>query len=181
MKIPLTYGALIAIVNTVVTMVLFFLGYHSDAAKLASLGIAPSLIYFVVLVVGMVLAVRAKRAEVPAGQAFSYGSAVGTDILAGVISGILGSLFYFLYLQMINPAFIDVQLQMQSDKLTAKGLNAQQIEQATKMASFFMKPVIQFVFSLVFSVILSAVVGLIVAAFFRREANPRLAVTPAAS
>jgi hypothetical protein len=179
MKIPLTYGVLIAIVNTIVTLVLFFLGYHSDAGKLASLGMAPSIIYFVVLIVGMALAVRARRAEVPEDQAFGYGSALGTAILAGVVSAVFGTLFYFLYLELINPAFVGVQLDMQTAKLAAKGLNAQQIEGARKMTSFFMKPPIQCVFALVMSAILSVVIGLIVAIFFRRPANPRAAAANA--
>jgi len=172
MKTPLAYGALIAIVNTIVTMVLFFLGYHSDAAKLASLGAIPSVVPLVVLIVGMALAVRARRAEIPEDQPFSYGSAVGTAILTGIISAVIGAVIYFVYLEVINPGFIDVQLQMQADKLAAKGLNAQQIEGARKFTSFILRPGIQFVFIIVMSTILSAVLGLIVAIFFRREAKP---------
>ena len=180
MKIPLTYGVLIAIVNTIVTLVLFFLGYHSAAGKLASLGIIPSVIYFVVLIVGMALAVRARRAEVPEDQPFTYGSALGTAILAGVVSAVLGSLFYFLYLTLLNPEFVTVQMDMQSATLAAKGWNAQQIEGAIKMASFFLRPAIQCVFATIFSAILSVVLGLIIAAFFRRDANLRATAVPPA-
>ncbi len=172
MKVPFMYGALIAIFNAILILVLFFLGYHNDAAKLASLGVIPSIISVIISIVGIALAVRAKRAELPASEKFSYGSAFVTALLTGIIAGLLGAVFYLLYVQLINPELMAVQMQMQSDKLAAKGLSSQQIEQANKIAGFFLKPVIQFLFAAVFSCIFAAITALIVAAFFRRDAAP---------
>jgi len=178
MKIPLTYGALIAIVNTILSLALFFLGYHSDAAKLESLGIAPNILPLVVMIAGMALSVRARRAETPPGEAFSYGKAFATALLTGVISGVVGAILYFGYLAFINPDFISVQSQMQYDKLAAQGKTAQQIEAIQKMAGFFLKPVIQTIFIMIMSAILSVILGLIVAIFFRREAKAPMMATP---
>jgi len=72
MKSYLTYGAFIAIGNAVVTLVLFLTGFHSEAEKLQTAGYVSGLAGLAIGITLLIIGVRAKRAETPITEEFSY-------------------------------------------------------------------------------------------------------------
>ena len=177
MKIPLTYGAFTAIASCLVTLLLFFLGYHSDATKLASIQTPAVIVTIGINLAGIILGMRARRAQVPPNESFSYGRALGTGVLIGVFAALFGGVFNLLYSTVINPDFSDVMMQLQTAKLEAKGMSSDQIEKASGMMRMLFKPAIQFVFIVIGGAFWALVISLIAAAFIKRP--DRTDVVPA--
>lgn len=75
----------------------------------------------------------------------------------------------FLYFGVINPHFIEVIMQSQADKLEARGLSADKIEQIQKVSAPFMKLPMQMVFAFFGSMLFGTIISLISAAFLKRD------------
>ena len=155
MKTYLTYGFAMALGGALISFAMFFLGLHDSPSKLdlaqwiqMGCGIALG-------VTCIVLGTKARRAEVPAGAAFGYGSALVTT---------------YVYLAIINPGYGDVVLQAQAEKLEGKGLKSEQIEQIQKMSAIMMKPGVMTAFSFIAGLFFGTVISLISAAFLKRPA-----------
>jgi hypothetical protein len=89
-------------------------------------------------------------------------------MLVVAVSTFLTAIFNYVYAAFINPAFIDVMLQDQMDKLQAKGMGGAQLEQAEKITRFMMSPGMQAVFTLLGGLFIGFLLSLIVAAFLKR-------------
>jgi uncharacterized protein DUF4199 len=171
MKIPLTYGGLIALASAVVFLVLFFLGFHSDPAKIQMAGIIAGSLSLVISTTGITLGTRARRSEISPGEGFSYGRAFGTGLSIGAIAAFFSSIFQVIYVTLINPSYTDVMSQQQAMAMEAKGVPPEQIEKIQKFSHIFTHPAVQFIFALFFGILFAVVIALIVAAFLKRSAN----------
>ncbi len=168
MKTPLTYGAYTAIASALLTLGLFFSGYHSDPAKMQSVQWVGSLLGFAIPIVGIVMGMRARRAEYPAHQPFTYARALGAGILVALFAGLFAASFHLLYITVINPDFMVVTKELQVQAMEKQGLSSDQIDQAMKMTGMFMHPAVQFIFSILFLSIFGTIVSLIAAIFVKR-------------
>lgn len=172
MKTYLTYGLFIALGITLISLILFFLGYHSDAAKLGTaqaIGMVGALAVSIVLTV---LGVKARRAEIPLTEPFGYGRALGAGVMITLFAVLFGAVTNYLYTHVINPGFSDVMVQAQIEKWEAKGMSAAQIEGAEAMMRKMMHPAIQALFGVVFGMLFGTIISLIAAAFLKRPALP---------
>jgi Protein of unknown function (DUF4199) len=175
MKIPLTYGALMAVASSLVTLLLFFLGYHSDAAKMQSIQPVQLIVVLAISFAGITMGMRARRAQIPPHEPFSYGRALGTGVLIGLCAALFGAAFNMLYATVINSGFNDVMMQMQTDKLEAKGMSSDQIEKASGMMKMMFNPIIQFIFALIIGTFSAFIISLIAAAFVKRPDRASIA------
>src|SRR5579862_5989638 len=140
MKTPALFGFISALAGAVLTLILYFAGFHSDATKMAiaqSIGTWVGLLIFVVC---QVLAVRGRRAEWPATQPFGYGSALWAATQMAFVAAILSSAFSFCYMKFINPGFAEVALQAQMDKAQAKGISGPALDRMESATRTFLQP-----------------------------------------
>lgn len=170
MKTYLTYGFAMALAGALVTLVLFFLGFHSDPAKVQTGNWISTPLLIIITVVCLVLGTKARRAEVPATEEFGYGRALGSGVMIVLFSALFGIVTTLLYATVINPGFADVLVQAQAAQMEAKGIGSAQIEQMEKGMRFMMKPPMMAVFGFVSTMFWGAVVALITSAFLRRPA-----------
>lgn len=171
MKTCSLYGFILAVSTAVLTLILYFLGLHSDPAKLGMAKWIGGLAGLAISITVTVLGVKARRAEVPDSEEFGYGRALGAGVLISLVASVLGSIFTYAYVAFINTGYTEVLLQDQMDKLQAKGMSGTQLDQAEKVTRMFMTPVAMTVMGLIFGVIFGVVVSLIVAAFLKRAAR----------
>ncbi len=118
----------------------------------------------------MVLAINEHKATEGKGW-ITFGKAFSTAFKVGLIGGIIGVAFYYVYITAIDPAFIDFQKQMQMDKMAERGMDEATIEQGMKQAAFFMTPWMQVIFGMIFWLFISALLSLVVAAV-KKHPNP---------
>lgn len=170
MKTYLTYGFAMALGGALFTLVLFFLGFHSDPAKLQTGQWISIPVLILITVVCLVLGLKARLADVPVTEDFGYGRALGNAVMIVLFAAIIGIATNLLYFMVINPGFVDVAVQAQIDKLEAKGMSGTQIEQAEKGIRWMMKPPILACFGFISGMFWGTLIALITAAFFRRPA-----------
>ena len=177
MKTCSLYGFISALASAILGLVLFFAGYHSDPAKLSvaqSIGTWLGLLIFVVC---LVLAIKTRRAETPLSEPFGYGSALWAGTLMTFVSALLSAIFNFFYLKFINPGFAEIVMQVQDEKLQAKGISGPALERAENITRMMLNPPVASVFNLFFLFIIGFLIALVVAAFITR---PEPAAAPAA-
>jgi hypothetical protein len=121
-------------------------------------------------IVFMIMAINEYKATVGGGW-ITFGKAFGQAFRVGLIGGLVGIAFYYIYITAIDPAFIDFQKQMQMDQMAERGMSDELIEKSMKQAAFFMQPWMQVIFGLIFSLLISSVLSLIIAAF-KKHPNP---------
>lgn len=160
------------------TVVLYLAGLHSDPAKLTLAQVIATVGGLGINIAGLVLGIRARRAEVPMNEEFGYGRAFGAGFMITLVSSVLGALTWLLYVGLINPEFTDVIVQAQVQQLEAKGLNAAQIEAAEKMIRTMSHPAINAVFAFFGGLFFGAVISLVAAAFLKRPAAEEFAPPP---
>jgi hypothetical protein len=171
MKTYLTYGFAMAVGGMLLTLVLFFLGFHSSADKLS----AANWLGFIggcgIGIACIVLGTKVRRAEVPATEEFGYGRALGTGVMITLFAALFGIVTTYLYFQLINPGFLDLTVQARLDEMEAKGVSGAALEQAEKMVRMMMKPAIMAAFGFVGGMINGPIISLITAAFLKRTVS----------
>jgi len=170
MKTCSLYGFISALAGALLGLALYFLGYHSDPAKLAAAQWIGGLGGLAIAVVCTALGVKARRAEVPEAEGFGYGRALGAGVQVGLVWSFLSAVFNYAYLAFINPGFSEIMLQDKLDKLQAKGVSGAQLEQAEKITRFMLNPIPAAIAGLIYLFILGFIIALIVAAFLKRPA-----------
>jgi hypothetical protein len=171
MKIPLTYGAAMAIAGALLTLILFFAGFHDTAEKMQS-GFAQTIAIIGPLgiaVACLALAMRDKRANTPADMPWGYGSAFGTGVMTGLFSALFGAVFAYVYFAVLNPDMADVVYQMQVSKMEAKGMPSDRIDAAEQIMRKMLSPIMMTTFQTFFGFLWTVVLSLIIAIFYKRR------------
>lgn len=171
MKTPLTYGFLMAIAGAVLAISLYLLGYHSDASKFGTgqmLGMVGGLAIGIACIT---LGIKARRAEVPASESYSYGRALKAGMMIALFASLLGIVTNFAYAKFINPGISDVIVQAEIAKLEAKGLSGAQLEGAEKVIRAMTGPVAYTVMGCLGGLLFGTVISLVAAAFLKRPAT----------
>lgn len=175
MKTYLVYGFGITLANAVLTLGLYFAGYHSDPAKIGSAQWIISAGSFLITVTGIVLGTKARRAEWPAHENFSYGSALGAGVMIVLFTALFSMVTNYIYFALINPGLTDLMVQSQVAKFEAKGMSSAQIEQVEKGIRAFSRPPIQAALGFIGGMIFGTVISLITSAFLQRQARDQFA------
>jgi hypothetical protein len=170
MKPYLSYGSFIAVGNAVVTLVLYLAGFHSDPDKLQTANIVSGVAGLAIVISLLIIGVRAKRAQTPVTEEFSFGKALGAAVLISLFASLFSTVFQFVYASFINPNFAEVTIQAQISAMQAKGIPSDAIEKAEGMMRLMTKPAMQAGFSFVGGMFSNVIISLIAAAFLKRRA-----------
>lgn len=179
MKPSVTYGFLIALAGLVLSLLMFFTGFHTDVEKFQS-GLAKAIgmvLPLVIGIAGLALAMRETRSQ-RTPENWSYGSAFGTGVMTALFAALFSAVTTYTYVAIINPNFSDLVYQAQVAAMEAKNVPAEQIERAEPMMRKWMSPVMMTAFGTVMGLIWSVILSLIVAIFFRKPAAAPLAEPP---
>ncbi len=179
MKTYLTYGFALTLSSAVLTLILYFLGFHSDPAKLGIAQWISSGGLLIISVVCLSLGMKARRAAVPATEEFGYGNALFVGFMISLYAAFMCIVTNYLYFNVINPGFVDIIVQGQLDKMEANGMSGAQLEQAEKGIRMFMKPVFSACFVFLSVLFWGTLISLVTAIFFKRPASEEAMVTGA--
>jgi hypothetical protein len=168
MKTSSLYGVAIAVADALLVLVLFFLGFHSDQAKLPAAQLIGGIGALAIGVTFTVLGIKARRAEVPESEPFGYGRALWAGVQVSFVACLLSAIFNYAYFAFINPGLSDIIVQAQLDKMAARGMGDAQIERATQFVRFMWSPGMYAVQTLVGGFIFAFIISLIIAAFLTR-------------
>jgi hypothetical protein len=168
MKTCIIYGLALAIGLALLSLLFFFLGFHSDVSKFLSTQWISTVASLAVTIACIAFGMKARRDQIDGGESFTYGRALGTGVLIALFATLFGSVSYFLYTNVVNPEFRDVLVQAQLTKLEASGTGGAQLEKAEKMIRVFMHPALQAAMGILMGLFWGTVISLIAAAFLKR-------------
>lgn len=173
MKIPFTYGGLMALVGIIASLVTYLLGYHNDSTKFETGNHIGQAVGLVSTVLFLVLAMRAARSA-SSDQSLSYGRGVGIGALTSTVSGAISAVYMLIYGLVINPEFHDLILENTLSKMPAE-----QADAAAGMMKFFTGPIWMSIMVLIMSPIIGTLISLIIAIFIKRAPQtPAVGATP---
>jgi hypothetical protein len=99
----------------------------------------------------------------------SYGQGVGIGFWLSMVSGVISSVFMFIYLKFID----DTMLQKIKDKaiydMEERGMTDEQIDQAMGFTSMFMSPGAMLVFGILGAIFMGLIISLIVTIFTQKK------------
>ena len=101
----------------------------------------------------------------------SYGQGVGIAFWIGLVSGVISSIFTYLYIKFIDTAFLELIKERQIEAMQQKGMSDEQIDQAMNVAAMFTTPEAMFIMMLIGSIIATVIIGVIVTIFTQKK-NP---------
>lgn len=153
-SVAMKWGVINGLLAIVLLMIIDFAGLIGNQAV--------GWIGYVVFLVLLILAHKQFKSE---GDGYmSYGQGLGIGTLASVISGIISSAFFYIYVSFINSGFIDIIKDQQIMTMEEQGMSDAEIEQAMGFSESFMSPVAMTIFSLLGAVFIGFIISLIVSA-----------------
>ena len=176
MKSHLLHGLLLALAGFLLALVLFITGLGTDQAKF-ELGQRIAFLASLVLATGFIVSgVKTARDAAPADRGFTYGQAAGAGVLIQMFASLFGLVTSYLYFAVVNPGFSDLLVQLQLDKLQARGISGDKLDRAEHMLRLFTSPLGLTLSGLFSSFVTGAILALVIAGFFKRRpeesANP---------
>ena len=158
-KIALNYGTFLALGTIVVSVIVYVLGMHMEQPWW------QSVLNFAIMTTAIVYGFKAYKKE---GDGFlTLGEAIKTGLAISLVAGIIGSLFTYLFVTIIEPDFIVQMLEVTREKMITDNpqMTEDQLEMAMNMTEKFMSPMMMTAFGLIaslfFGFIISLITGLI--------------------
>jgi hypothetical protein len=159
-SIGLRYGLLTGVVSIIISFLLNVTQLEQSPAKWLTL---------VVLIVGIILAQKAFR---QANEGYmSYGQGLGVGMVLAAVSSVLGAIFSYIYVTLIDPEMPTRILEkVRADSEARGNMSDAQIEQAMRWTAMFVQGPALAGIALVSGVLMGLIVSLITAAVLK---NPK--------
>ena len=158
-KIALPYGLILALGTIILSVMVYVMGYTYEQPWW------QSLLNFIIMTLVIIYGLKAfKKAN---GGFLSLGESLKTGLAISLVSGLIGSIFTYLFVTVIEPDFAVNMLEATETKMIEQNPNmsSEQMEMALSMTEGMMKPwimvAIGIIATLFFGFIISLVVGLI--------------------
>lgn len=158
-RVALKWGLIVGIVLIVYSLIL----YLTDSAgeTLPGLGI------YVVIIAGLILAMRDFR--LLNNGFMSYGQGLTVGVVTSAISGLLSSIFSYFYTTFIDTGVMERMMDKTREKLEEAGISDDQIDTQMEMMEKMQNPLFTMGMGLLGSIVLGLIFSLIIAAFLRNE------------
>lgn len=158
-RIALKYGVITGVASIVYNVILIITEKNQNQA-LSALGL-------IIMVAGMVYAMREFKTE--NNGYMSYGQGLGIGTLIAAISGLLGATFMMFYTQFIDTNFMQKTLDTAREDMERRGMSDAQIDAGMQFSEKMISPGIMFATGVFFSIFIGFIIALIVAAIMRRN------------
>ncbi|MBP6054257.1 MAG: DUF4199 domain-containing protein [Cytophagaceae bacterium] len=159
------WGIIGGLLSFLVSVVTQYSGLAEDFSE--TLGWVSFLVTFVINVTVLFLALKEVRAQ--QGGFLTYGEGLGSSTLLGGLWGIVAGGFNYIYINFIDDAVIQKQMDLARQRLEDQGLSESQIQDAEKITNMMLGPGIQFITIVFFTVLFMFFLGLIVSGIMKRE------------
>ncbi|MBZ0328305.1 MAG: DUF4199 domain-containing protein [Altibacter sp.] len=158
-KIALNYGLILALSSIVLSVIVYVMGMHMEQPWW------QSVLSFLIMTTVIVYGLKAFKKE---GDGFlTLGDAIKTGLAISLVAGIVGSIFTYLFVTVIEPDFVVQMLEVTREKMITDNpqMTEEQLEVAMNMTEKFMSPMMMTAFGLIaslfFGFIISLIAGLI--------------------
>ena len=108
------------------------------------------------------------------GGYLSFGEGFKAGFLYAIFSGIVLTIFTYLYFTVLSPEMIDKILASAQAQMEAKNMSQEQIEQGMSFTRKIVNPIVLTISAAFSSVVMGAIIALIGAAIFKKDRPPVL-------
>ena len=163
-KAGLTYGAILGLITIIYTILL----YVMDQSFNKTLGYVNSLFIIVMVYYGA----KSYRDNYLNGY-ITYGRALGISMIIVLVSGVIGTIYFFIHTNIIDTEYLTKSLQYAEEELIKKGtMSDDQIEMAISMQKKMMTPAIMALIGLVGSAFWGFIISLVTSIFVKKQGDP---------
>ncbi len=158
-KIAINYGLLLSLAIIALSIVVYAMGLSAEQP------VWQSLLNFAFTATAIWMGIKAYKNE--NGGFLSIGDALKTGLAISLIAGIVGSIFTYIFVTLIEPEFVANLLEVTREKMVTENPNMTQDQMDTamgiteKMMSPFVLTALGLIASLFFGFIISLIEGLI--------------------
>jgi len=160
-KSALEYGLILSLIGIGIMLIAHYSGIDMNGTMWKS----TNWVISAIMVAWMLWHFREKKN----GGFLRYGQGVGLSTLTGLISGIIGGIFFFIFVKYLAPEFIENIENKAISDMQAQGLSDDQISQSMQYARMFMSPGAMVVYAILGAVVSYLILGLIFSAIFKRD------------
>ncbi|MBC6989208.1 MULTISPECIES: DUF4199 domain-containing protein [Hymenobacter] len=154
------YGLLTGLVSVIYSFILFVTKQEGNTAL--------GLVALAIWIGGLVLAHKFYKDN--NGGFMSYGQGLGIGTLMSLVSGILGGIFRYVYLEFIDPSAMQRGIDVAREKMAQAGnMTDEQIEQAVNTSQKFSTGPLGLVFAIVGAVVIGFILSLIISAITKHN------------
>jgi len=155
-------GIILGVALIIFSLILYVVGINPVEKKIWGL---PSIL---ILIAGIVYGTLKYRNDTLGGS-ISYGQALGTGVLIALFAGVLNSIYSYVFMTIIDPAFIDQIKMIAEEGMIEKGMSDDQIERTMEVAGWAYSPWYLTVMGVVGNVFYGFIISLISSAFIKKE------------
>jgi heme A synthase len=152
------------VITGIIMIVYSLLMYITEAKALQS---ASFLFSLIALIIGIYLTHKAFKDENAGFMTYSQGLGLGSAL--GIVSGVLGGIFTFIYLSFVDTGYMARQMDVARIQLEERGHSDAQIDQAMSVTEMLSSPGILIVISILGSLFMAFILSLIVSAFTKHN------------
>jgi hypothetical protein len=157
----LTYGAIISLITITLMMIATWTGWDMN-------GMGYKASVWIASIAALVLCIKDYR-DKHNNKKLRIGQSVSLSLLIGIVSGVIGAVFFYFYMTYINPDFMDAATDQAIQQMHEKGLSDEQIAQQMEFVSFFMSPGFITGMMILFTIIFDLIAGLVIGAILKRD------------
>ncbi len=162
-QLGIKYGLILGLISSVVAAVNYSAKLFANSAATTGM----TVLSFVILICGFVLACREFKAQ---NEGFmTLGQGFMTGFWASIISSIISAVFTYVWLTFIDPAVMDAIKDNAVAGMAKQGLDEEQIEQSLSMMGFMFSPIFTVGAALIGGPIFGAIIAVIVAAIMKKD------------
>ncbi len=128
-----------------------------------------SVSYIGYLIFGVIVYLAHKEFKSEGDGYMSYGQGLGIGTLTMVISSIISSAFFFIYVSFLSNTFVEAIKEKSIMDMEDRGMSDAEIEQAMEFTEVFMSPAGMSIMGLVFAVFFGFIISLVISAITKNQ------------
>ena len=161
------YGVILGLASVIIAVLTNLLGGADPFNPKPAVSIGLGCGGFILSIVIIVMAVKSIRDSAHNGGRINIGDAFLLGFFVAMIGTLMGAVYNFLNLTVINPEQLEVVREMMEEAMESAGDDAQGV--ASFFTNFATNPTMQFVSTLVGGAFFNAIIAIIVAAIMKKD------------
>ena len=155
-SVGMRYGLILSLISIVYFLVLTMSGVDMTSG----IGRWSSIVFYLAIIY------LAQRNFKQSGDGYmSYGQGFGISFWISLISSVIYSVFFYIYVKFIDSSFLQAIKDKQIEAMQQRGMSDADIDRAMQFAGMFTKPEVLFAFSIIGGIIFISICGLIITIF----------------
>lgn len=160
-KIIINYGIILAAISILLALSSYATGSH--LAPHWSMSVITIIAFIILIILGV------KKFKESNNGFLSFGEAVKVGVGIAILSALIGSIYQYIFMNFIEPDFMNQMMELQAEKFLDAGLTDEQIEASQEMGKKFSSPFVMFAFGIIGSAIGGFVVAAITGAIMKKD------------